>query len=94
MISGKSIVFAGLASALAMIAGPSAIAADAFTTPEQGESAQRVLSAAELAAYLNGSAQTLPDYCWVQTSPLTGQCTAIICAPPGGFWEIHECDWG
>jgi hypothetical protein len=90
MISGKSIVMAGVVAAMALAAGPSAIASGG-DAPALADTAQpRMLSAAELEAYRTGRANTIPDNCWVETSPFTNQCIGVVCIEEG-FWVLYEC---
>ncbi|WP_417489125.1 hypothetical protein [Maricaulis sp.] len=91
MISGKSILVAGVAAALSMVAGPSAIAGGGQADAFQDAAQPRMLSAAELEAYRTGQVQGVPDGCWVYYNHFTGECSAVICIAPGGGQSIHEC---
>ncbi|MAZ91069.1 MAG: hypothetical protein CMF76_03775 [Maricaulis sp.] len=56
---------------------------------------QHRLSARDIDAILTeaGRDSLLPDNCWYQYSPFTGECIAVICEV-GGVWEIMpgDCD--
>ncbi|WP_417482107.1 hypothetical protein [Maricaulis sp.] len=91
MISGKSILIAGIAAALSMVAGPSAIAGAGDAAAIQDVAQPRMLSAAELEAYRTGRVQEVPDGCWVYYNHFTGECGAVICIAPGGWQSVHEC---
>ena len=83
---------AGVVAALALVAGPSAIAAGGEIAAPMDTAQPRMLSSAELEAYRTGEASAVPDGCWVYYNQFTGECSAVICIAPGGWQSIHECD--
>ncbi|SDM48647.1 hypothetical protein [Maricaulis salignorans] len=83
-------MMAGVVAALALVAGPSAIASGGDALASADAPQPRMLSAAELQAYRTGRANTVPDNCWVETSPFTNQCIGVVCIEEG-FWVLYEC---
>ena len=97
MISRKTLAGLAVVGGLALALGPASLASapselePAAAPHKQPVEADR-LSSAEIAALLDGRAGAdLPDNCWIEYSPFTGQCTAVICEV-GGIWVILPDD--
>lgn len=93
----RSMIALMAVAGLAVAGGSGALATGQASEAAKFDIDRQPLSSREIQVWLEraGNTEQLPDNCWKQYSPITGECIAVVCLVGGQLVLLPDgCDAG